>query len=229
MPSPEPLDERCGARCRDGGFCTQWPVQGSSRCKMHGGLTPTKDENPNVGAPDGSTNAKSHGLYMKRDGYIERQSDEDQEWILELTESLIDMWRARHQGKPPKAIRSRLESIAIDMHRVSHANAYVADEGLTQIRQEVVGDETINSEKLTLWSSETRHYNDSIERRLDKHGLLDPPEDRGGGGPRVYESEDYRIEVGEDVDFDDPDASEKYTTTFVDSSSDPDADDEPDE
>jgi hypothetical protein len=31
---------RCGARTRDGGSCTQWPVRGTTRCKMHGGLAP---------------------------------------------------------------------------------------------------------------------------------------------------------------------------------------------
>jgi hypothetical protein len=31
---------RCGARTRDGGSCTQWPVKGTTRCKMHGGLAP---------------------------------------------------------------------------------------------------------------------------------------------------------------------------------------------
>jgi hypothetical protein len=29
-------ENRCGARTRNGGSCTQWPVKGTSRCKMHG-------------------------------------------------------------------------------------------------------------------------------------------------------------------------------------------------
>lgn len=199
MPSDEPLDDRCAARCRDGGYCTQWPIQGSNRCKMHGGLTPTKDENPDVGPPEGSANARTHGLHMKRDGYTERQDEQDQEWIYELTESLVDMWRARHGDKPPAAIRNRLENIAIDMHRVAWANDYFADAGLTQIRQEVVNDDKITTEKLTLWAGEIRQYNESIERRLDKHGLLDPPEDRGESSlpedGHVMESDDYKITV----------------------------------
>lgn len=158
--------------------------------------------NPGGGAPESNTNARKHSLYMREDDYIERQSDDDQTWIYELTESLVDMWRKRHGDKPPKAIRNRLESIAIDMHRVAWANSYFADEGLTQIRQEVVGDETITAEKLNLWASEIRHYNDSIEKRLDKHGLLDPPEDRGTPeAGTVLESEDYVITF-EDVEDD---------------------------
>lgn len=151
------------------------------------------------GAPPGNTNARTTGLHMDSDTYIERQSEEDQEWIYELTESLVDMWRVRHHGKPPKTIRQRLESIAIDIHRTEWANAYFAEEGLTQIRQEVVGDDTITAEKLNLWAGEIRQYNESIERRLDKHGLLDPPEDRGGpGSGGTLESDDYVIEYEDD-------------------------------
>lgn len=42
MPSEQPLQGRCGARTRNGGHCTQWPVggAGAGRCKMHGGSAP---------------------------------------------------------------------------------------------------------------------------------------------------------------------------------------------
>ena len=178
--------------------------------------------NPGGGAPKANTNARKHGLHMKREGYIERQDEQDREWIYELLESLVDMWRRRHQDKPPKAIRQRLQSIAIDMHRVSWADSYFADEGLTQIRQEVVGDEKITAEKLNLWASEIRHYNDSIEKRLDKHGLLDPPEDREDGGfgdgTQVYKSDDYTIieRTVEDPDEDEADDDESYVLTVRD-------------
>lgn len=93
---------------------------------------------------------------MKRDGYIERQDEQDQEWIYELTESLVDMWRRWHSDKPPKAVRNRLENIAIDCRRVAWAHDNFAEEGLTQIRQEIVGDESITAEKLNLWAGEIR-------------------------------------------------------------------------
>ena len=38
--SPEPIPGRCGARTRTGGFCTQWPMHGGRRCRMHGGSIP---------------------------------------------------------------------------------------------------------------------------------------------------------------------------------------------
>lgn len=54
MPSPEPLPDRCGARCRGGGYCTQRKMP-NGRCKMHGGLTPSGADHP----------AFRHGRYSK--------------------------------------------------------------------------------------------------------------------------------------------------------------------
>lgn len=28
---------RCGAHCKHGGLCRQWPMQGAKRCRRHGG------------------------------------------------------------------------------------------------------------------------------------------------------------------------------------------------
>lgn len=36
----DPNPERCGARTRSGGVCGSWPVQGATRCRMHGGAAP---------------------------------------------------------------------------------------------------------------------------------------------------------------------------------------------
>lgn len=60
-----------------------------------------------------------------------------------------------------------------------------------------------HAEKLNLWASEIRHYNDSIEKRLDKHRLLDPPEKRNLESGTVLESADYRIEIEDDQEQDD--------------------------
>lgn len=41
-------DERCGAKTRDGGTCTQWPIAGAKRCRMHGGRTQKAKERVQV-------------------------------------------------------------------------------------------------------------------------------------------------------------------------------------
>lgn len=48
MTSEDPLPDRCGAECRDGGYCTQYPVEGSDRCRMHGGTQPKGMDSPNA-------------------------------------------------------------------------------------------------------------------------------------------------------------------------------------
>lgn len=48
MTSEEPLPDRCGAECRSGGYCTQYPVDGSERCRMHGGTQPKGMDSPNA-------------------------------------------------------------------------------------------------------------------------------------------------------------------------------------
>lgn len=48
MTSDEPLPDRCAAQCRDGGYCTQYPVEGRERCRMHGGTQPRGMDSPNA-------------------------------------------------------------------------------------------------------------------------------------------------------------------------------------
>lgn len=234
MPPENTKFGRCEALARSTGRrCGRAAIGPHGKCGFHGGKTPTKGQNPDVGAPESNTNARTTGLHMKRDGYTSRQTDEDREWIYELTEDLCDMWRERHGGKPPKAIRQRLENIAIDMHRICWANDYFAEQGLTQIREEVVADEKITAEKLTLWSKEIRMYNESIERRLDRHSLLDPPEDRNDTtleSGTVLRSDDYEIVIeDDDQESESGDGSEAEEWVIEYESPDTDADESDDE
>lgn len=41
MPTPEPVEGRCGARLRQNrGYCNRAPINGTKRCRLHGGATP---------------------------------------------------------------------------------------------------------------------------------------------------------------------------------------------
>src|SRR6056297_1342919 len=48
MTSDEPLPDRCAAKCRNGGYCENYPVDGSERCRMHGGTQPKGMDSPNA-------------------------------------------------------------------------------------------------------------------------------------------------------------------------------------
>ena len=78
MTSEEPQPERCAAQCRDGGYCTQYPVDGSERCRMHGGTQPTGVDSPNF----------EHGAYSKH--MRSDLTEAEKEAFDELTESLED-------------------------------------------------------------------------------------------------------------------------------------------
>ena len=56
MTSNEPLPDRCGAECRDGGYCENYPKGDSDRCRMHGA---------DGGAPEGNTNAATVGAWSE--------------------------------------------------------------------------------------------------------------------------------------------------------------------
>lgn len=68
-----------------------------------------------------------------------------------------------------------------------------------RILRSVFGEDNVASETLhDLTASEIRKYSESIKRRLDKYGLLDPPEERMAG-----------LEAGDSV------SSDHMTITFV--------------
>ena len=55
----EPPRKRCGAKARQrgGAPCLNWAMKGKNRCRFHGGKS--------TGAPKGSQNARTHGIYAK--------------------------------------------------------------------------------------------------------------------------------------------------------------------
>lgn len=48
MSNNEPIDGRCNAQTRDGGYCANYPVDGRDRCRMHGGAQPRGTDSPNA-------------------------------------------------------------------------------------------------------------------------------------------------------------------------------------
>lgn len=145
---------------------------------------------------------------MNTDTYIDKMPEEDRALIYELTESLSDLWHRRHGGRPPKAIRQRLEALAVDMHKTAVAGGYLAERGLTEERDALVGGEVITTERVNLWASELRKLDSAIDRRMDKHGLLDPPEDRRTGpipdeDGVIAESDHLKIRIADNSASDD--------------------------
>lgn len=166
--------ERCGRTGRQSGEPCGLPAgwgtghAGEGACKHHGGAS--------SGAPDGNQNSQTHALFASHDGYYHDLDDDAQEWLFDFTHTLLDRYRDAHGKEPDMFDREALKNIAIDFHRVAHANEWFADEGMAHI-EEVRSESFSKREvKVNVWASEIRQYNESVYRRMQKHGLLDDPE-----------------------------------------------------
>lgn len=94
-----------------GDRCRGYAKGPHGKCGHHGGSTPTKDENPAVGAPEKNTNAATHGAYAE--SFVENFLTDDEIERVEQAQELL--------GTPEGAqAHARLmASIAIEQHRRS--------------------------------------------------------------------------------------------------------------
>mgnify|MGYP000061893048 CR=1 FL=1 len=103
MTTDEPLPDRCGAECRDGGYCENYPVQGAERCRMHGGTQPTGADSPNFEHGAYSDHMQSDLTESEREAYeelVDALEDPDQalDAIRELAaEALLKYKRSADQ------------------------------------------------------------------------------------------------------------------------------------
>lgn len=104
----------CGAKTKgDGSPCQRSPSKGKDRCHYHGGATPTKDENPNQGAPEGNSNAVQHGGYREPEFLKSDIVDTPLEDTFHAThEALCSRYERKH-GWIDAAIEKDLEEIAL--------------------------------------------------------------------------------------------------------------------
>jgi hypothetical protein len=140
MPSDEPLPDRCGATCKQGGYCTQYPVTDAERCRMHGGTgsgAPKNNQNAvgNSGgaAPPNNTNGEKHGLRARRQKLTARLDEAELAFIDEITQGYLDA----APFDEDHVFALHVHELAIDAYKRHRANLYILDEGLTQ--EQVVG------------------------------------------------------------------------------------------
>jgi uncharacterized protein YjcR len=138
--------------------------------------------NTSGGAPAFNQNAQKHALFSSHDGYYHDLDEQGKEWVAGFLEDLLDRYRDVHGEEPDRFDREALKNIAIDFHRVAKANSWFAKEGLTHEEKIISEDYTKVETKLTVWASEIRRYNESVSRRMQKHGLLRDPESKKAEG-----------------------------------------------
>lgn len=147
------------------------PDDESGKCRQHRGTSPDGTSH------EKNQNAQSHGLFSKHDGYYHDLDESEQEWVFDFTNTLLDRLRKAHGKEPDMFDKEALKNICIDFHRVAHANGYFREKGQTQTQwQGTMEGRVPLGDDVNVWASEIRQYNESVYRRMQKHGLLDDPE-----------------------------------------------------
>jgi ribosomal protein S25 len=164
-------DDECGDHGGDGGDCglaAGWGTDfDSGKCRFHRGTSPDGESHENNG------NAEKHALSADPKKYHERQSDEEKEWIFELSETILDRIR-RVRGDVDPLDRVLARRIAIKLHIAAKASEYVDETGIVQ--EVFVEDGGYTKEIPNGIVQELRQYDREILNELKKLGLIDDPE-----------------------------------------------------
>lgn len=170
------LDTPCG-------HAEGWGYENSTNgfCKPHGERGGQEGNQNAVGndggaAPEGNQNPQTHALFASHDGYYHDLDNDAQAWVSDFTDTLLDRYRDAHGKEPDMFDREALKNIAIDFHRVGTANSWFSKQGLAHTEEVRSESFTKQEVKVNVWASEIRQYNESVYRRMQKHGLLDDPE-----------------------------------------------------
>ena len=166
MPNDEPVDGRCNAKTRDGGYCGSWPVTGSERCRMHGGK--------GSGAPKNNGNAAKHNLSADKRAWYERQDEDRQAGVMELYESFLE------RANDPDGAQSILWDAAVNEFVLGDADEYLAEEGFiveTVIGVDDNGSPITKQEENPALLPRSRMQKDTL-RILKDTGVLSSAEDR---------------------------------------------------
>lgn len=173
MSNDEPQEGYCNAQTRGGGYCGRKVSSPDDRCYMHGGSTPTKDEDPNVGAPEGSANALTHGATADPTNLFNNLDDDEREWVDAHVQAFLD-------AKPDadETAVERLEVLATRMLMERRGLGQLLSDGLS--RSKVVGQteygEPIRDDEAHYLNRVVNDHNQTIRMNLKDWGFLNDPE-----------------------------------------------------
>lgn len=132
MVSKTPTDGRCNADAGPDkeGYCESYPVRGADRCRMHGGSTPTADENPNVGRGDqeGNGNAITHGVTASPWNLYTHLGDDAKEWVDALADAYCEI--LEFDDDDPR--RERVTRACIHIYQSNSGENQILEDGLSE-------------------------------------------------------------------------------------------------
>lgn len=159
-------DERCGATCRDGTACQNYPIEGSNRCRMHGGK--------GSGNPDAEGAAITHGARSDPVNLYDHLDEDERAWVDKLVDGYLD--EAPFGEDSPKV--ERLQMICVVIYQEWAAREVVLCEGPSEntvVGVNETGQPIVRTEEHHLVSTASTH-NQTVRMNLKDLGLLDDPD-----------------------------------------------------
>lgn len=138
MPSNDPLSGRCGARVRSrDGYCLNAPINGTGRCRLHGGAGGAPKGNRNAvgnsggGAPELNRNAWKHGGFADTQKLDARLAGDAREHVDTLAESMVERAAETAPEIPAARRRELAREAALLMYQEMLANGdlFAAEDG----------------------------------------------------------------------------------------------------
>lgn len=149
MSNDEPVDGRCNANTRDGGYCARYPSKYpddhdqagepiNGRCQNHGGTVAAGGDHTAGGAPEENRNGETHGMH-KDPTLLYKQAPEWQK-------KMVDRWKddlrddiRKQRGELPSYFEPIVHKLAINMLKSTYvAEAWQADGELDDVDNELV-------------------------------------------------------------------------------------------
>jgi hypothetical protein len=163
---PDEWDQDIAYCANKAGFRTEHT--GDGRCYLHGGAGREKRK--------GNNNAEKHGFYADRQNYYQNRSDQEQQWIDAVIESLLDdaPFDADNMAK-----LQMVRNIAIDMHKQQRANNYIDEVGVVN-KDKTVGytddGRPIKEDQENVLNVAYDRLNRTMTRQMKELGLLEDPD-----------------------------------------------------
>lgn len=162
MTSTTPTDGRCNAETRDGGYCEAYPVEGSDRCRQHGG----QSTGPAPESMVGNQNARTHGVHADPANVLDDLAESDPEgyeWVLAKYDSYLK--DAPFDDGSAKA--DQLKQIATQEYVIWKATGFQLKGGVVHRTDEGIEESPVNLPLDRLQRT--------VTRRLKSLGALDDP------------------------------------------------------
>lgn len=200
MSNPEPVEGKCNSYpTSDGGYCGNDPYLDddgepkNGRCHLHGGKTPTKEENPDVGGQEGNANALKHGVRADPANLYEHLDEAEKNFVDDLHAKYLDI--ASFGVEDPRNDRLRMTCVMALQEWI--ARDEVIRSGMTVELTIGMGEGGIPIEQ------RDGHYllkvagdlNQKIRMNLKDLGLLDDPESQKADAIDDLGNDDYDVEV----------------------------------